>query len=408
MMSKNIIKSIKDTYNQFFSKEPINQELISKNVLAIINTLQANNFEAYIVGGAIRDILISLTPKDFDIATNAKPEEIRHLFKNSRIIGRRFRLVHIFFGRELIEVSTFRAKPEKVERLKNGILKDNEYGTKEEDAVRRDFTCNALYFDPKRNKIFDFFNGIEDLKNRHLNMIGNAKIRLAEDPVRAIRAIRFSAKLGFEIDNKLKQQIIQVLPELKKIPYSRLFDEILKIFLTGYAENSFKLVNDFNLAKIFFPSLQSGSKETISFIKRGLKKTDERIFFGKPINPGYLIAVFLWKDVKILQDNLAKKTKYPLTALNDAIEITLNKQNKIFPIQKRFITTMTEIWQLQPRFENLNKKRVFRLFAHPRFRAAYDFMLLRGEENEVNEQIISWWINFVESTDEERKALITN
>ena len=407
-MSKNIIKSIKDTYNQFFSKEPINQELISKNVLAIINTLQANNFEAYIVGGAILDILISLTPKDFDIATNAKPEEIRHLFKNSRIIGRRFRLVHIFFGRELIEVSTFRAKPEKVERLKNGILKDNEYGTKEEDAVRRDFTCNALYFDPKRNKIFDFFNGIEDLKNRHLNMIGNAKIRLAEDPVRAIRAIRFSAKLGFEIDNKLKQQIIQVLPELKKIPYSRLFDEILKIFLTGYAENSFKLVNDFNLAKIFFPSLQSGSKETISFIKRGLKKTDERIFLGKPINPGYLIAVFLWKDVKILQDNLAKKTKYPLTALNDAIEITLNKQNKIFPIQKRFITTMTEIWQLQPRFENLNKKRVFRLFAHPRFRAAYDFMLLRGEENEVNEQIISWWINFVESTDEERKALITN
>ncbi len=408
MMSKNIIKSIKDTYNHFFSKEPINQELISKNVLAIINTLQANNFEAYIVGGAIRDILISLTPKDFDIATNAKPEEIRHLFKNSRIIGRRFRLVHIFFGRELIEVSTFRAKPEKVERLKNGILKDNEYGTKEEDAVRRDFTCNALYFDPKRNKIFDFFNGIEDLKNRHLNMIGNAKIRLAEDPVRAIRAIRFSAKLGFEIDNKLKQQIIQVLPELKKIPYSRLFDEILKIFLTGYAENSFKLVNDFNLAKIFFPSLQSGSKETISFIKRGLKKTDERIFLGKPINPGYLIAVFLWKDVKILQDNLAKKTKYPLTALNDAIEITLNKQNKIFPIQKRFITTMTEIWQLQPRFENLNKKRVFRLFAHPRFRAAYDFMLLRGEENEVNEQIISWWINFVESSDEERKALITN
>ena len=408
MMSKNIIKGIKDTYNQFFSKEPINQELISKNVLAIINTLQANNFEAYIVGGAIRDILISLTPKDFDIATNAKPEEIRHLFKNSRIIGRRFRLVHIFFGRELIEVSTFRAKPEKVERLKNGILKDNEYGTKEEDAVRRDFTCNALYFDPKRNKIFDFFNGIEDLKNRHLNMIGNAKIRLAEDPVRAIRAIRFSAKLGFEIVNKLKQQIIQVLLELKKIPYSRLFDEILKIFLTGYAENSFKLVNDFNLAKIFFPSLQSGSKETISFIKRGLKKTDERIFLGKPINPGYLIAVFLWKDVKILQDNLAKKTKYPLTALNDAIEITLNKQNKIFPIQKRFITTMTEIWQLQPRFENLNKKRVFRLFAHPRFRAAYDFMLLRGEENEVNEQIISWWINFVESTDEERKALITN
>ena len=408
MMSKNIIKSIKDTYNQFFSKEPINQELISKNVLAIINTLQANNFEAYIVGGAIRDILISLTPKDFDIATNAKPEEIRHLFKNSRIIGRRFRLVHIFFGRELIEVSTFRAKPEKAERLKNGILKDNEYGTKEEDAVRRDFTCNALYFDPKRNKIFDFFNGIEDLKNRHLNMIGNAKIRLAEDPVRAIRAIRFSAKLGFEIDNKLKQQIIQVLPELKKIPYSRLFDEILKIFLTGYAENSFKLVNDFNLAKIFFPSLQSGSKETISFIKRGLKKTDERIFLGKPINPGYLIAVFLWKDVKILQDNLAKKTKYPLTALNDAIEITLNKQNKIFPIQKRFITTMTEIWQLQPRFENLNKKRVFRLFAHPRFRAAYDFMLLRGEENEVNEQIISWWINFVGSSDEERKALITN
>jgi len=408
LMSKNIIKSIKDTYNQFFSKEPINQELISKNVLAIINTLQANNFEAYIVGGAIRDILISLTPKDFDIATNAKPEEIRHLFKNSRIIGRRFRLVHIFFGRELIEVSTFRAKPEKAERLKNGILKDNEYGTKEEDAVRRDFTCNALYFDPKRNKIFDFFNGIEDLKNRHLNMIGNAKIRLAEDPVRAIRAIRFSAKLGFEIDNKLKQQIIQVLPELKKIPYSRLFDEILKIFLTGYAENSFKLVNDFNLAKIFFPSLQSGSKETISFIKRGLKKTDERIFLGKPINPGYLIAVFLWKDVKILQDNLAKKTKYPLTALNDAIEITLNKQNKIFPIQKRFITTMTEIWQLQPRFENLNKKRVFRLFAHPRFRAAYDFMLLRGEENEVNEQIISWWINFVGSSDEERKALITN
>lgn len=404
-MQKKILNSVKAAYHQFFSKEIISKDFISKNALEIIEKLQKHNFKAYIVGGAIRDILISLAPKDFDIVTNATPEEIRQLFKNSRIIGRRFRLVHIFFGRELIEVSTFRAKPEKIERLKNGVQKDNAFGTIEEDAERRDFTCNALYFDPIKNKIFDFYGGINDLETQQLKMIGDPKKRLAEDPVRAIRAIRFSAKLNFEIDFKLKQQIIKVLPELKKIPYSRIFDEVLKIFLTGHAEKSLNLFINFNLSDLFFPSLNTSSEDVNNFVLRGLKKTDDRIRIGKPINPGYLLAVFLWKDVNNLRNNFQKKSKYPITALNDAIEITLIKQNKVFPIQKRFITTMTEIWRLQPRFENLNKKRVFRLFSHPRFRAAYDFMLLRGEENEVDKELVTWWTNFVEADDGGRRKI---
>ena len=387
------------------TKSVINFQDIPTEVLDIIKKLQKNNFQAFIVGGAIRDLLTNLKPKDFDIATDATPEQIKKLFNNARIIGRRFKLVHIYFGRELIEVSTFRSKPAIKETLKNGVVKDNEYGSVDDDAKRRDFSMNAIYFDPIHNEFLDFFNGIEDIKKKKLVVIGDTAQRLEEDPVRAIRMIRFSAKLKIKLSATQKKHILDTLPKLANVPYSRLFDEILKIFLTGHAVDSFKLFEEYGLSKLFYPSLAHNQKN-MSFIMQGLKNTDDRIHNNKSINPAYLIGVFLWRDVKDLWEKKLREHHHLIPALNDAIENIIKKQNKTFPLQKRMMVTMTEIWRLQPRFEKLKKNRVIRLFSHPRFRAAYDFMLLRSSQSEVNNELSNWWIKFVETSDEDRKVIL--
>ena len=405
-MHTNLIESLKNTVGTLFIKPKIDVSKISKHALGIILSLQKNNYEAYIVGGAIRDILIDQNPKDFDIATSATPEQIRKLFKKSRIIGRRFKLVHVLDGRNIIEVSTFRAKPQEREIMANGVERDNAYGTLKEDAERRDFTSNSIYFNPTNNKLIDFYGGIDDIKNKQLTIIGIPEIRFQEDPIRILRAIRFAAKLDLSINEDIKSIIHKNINLLENIPYSRLFDEVMKLFLTGHALKSVILFNKFNLSKKFFPVLQSINPSTQAFLKQGLRDTDKRIHESKSVNPGFLLAVFLWRDVNEAWGKRKKTSINNTVALNTAIDFVLSKQSKIFPVQKRFIVTMSEIWRLQPRFENLNPKRIYRLLGHPRFRAAYDFLLLRNRQGEINNDLAQWWIKFVEADDKTKSILI--
>ena len=392
--------------NQLISPTKINHHLISEAAIDIISQLQVNNYEAYIVGGAIRDILLDYSPKDFDIATNAKPEDIRKIFKHSRIIGRRFKLVHVIYNRETIEVSTFRTAPIEKIHMKNGILKDNEYGSMREDIQRRDFTINALYYDPINKKLIDTYNGEDDVNNRIIKLIGDPHKRFTEDPIRILRALRFSAKLDMNIHHDTLKQIEPSMKLLETIPHSRLFDEILKFFLSGHAKKSLRLFREYNLTKKYLPSLDSLDCNFEKFVCKALENCDQRIANNKHISPGFIFSVFLWQDVfKLWKKNEAQYPHSSL-ALNDAIDRVILKQNKTFPIQKRFLTAMSEIWRLQIRFENLSQKKVYRLFTHPRFRAAYDFMLIRSESEQFDKNFSTWWKNFVDSDDKTSKKII--
>jgi poly(A) polymerase len=402
-MTGNFLKVIKKKIGSYFSPEKINHDLISPFAIEIIETLINHKYDAYIVGGAIRDILINQKPKDFDIATNATPEQVRSIFKKSRIIGRRFQIVHVVRHYETIEVSTFRSPPQNKIKMANGVFKDNEFGSINEDAARRDFTCNALYYDPVRNKLIDFYGGVKAIQRKELHLIGDPKIRFNEDPIRILRGIRFSAKLSMPLNKSLTDNINHSIPLLDNIPYSRLFDEIMKLFLTGHGVKSMALFKEFQLAYKYFPSLLR--EESYAFINQGLINTDFRVSNNKSINPGFLLAVFLWPDVKLTWEKSSKNI-HPTTALNDAIDNTLLKQSKIFPIQKRFSITMSEIWRLQPRFENLNPKRTYRLTGHPRFRAAYDFLLLRSLQDETLKNNASWWTHFMGADEDTRNKLI--
>jgi poly(A) polymerase len=394
--------------NQLISPTRINHHLISHAAIDIVLKLQENNYEAYIVGGAIRDILLDYSPKDFDIATNAKPEDIRKIFKYSRIIGRRFKLVHVIYNRETIEVSTFRTAPTEKIHMKNGILKDNEYGSMSEDIKRRDFTINALYYDPINKKLIDTFDGKSDIKKKIVKLIGDPQKRFTEDPIRVLRALRFTAKLDMDIHHDTFEHIKPSMKLLETIPHSRLFDEILKFFLTGHAKKSLIVFREYNLTKKYLPTMDSLNPNFERFVYKALDNCDQRIANNKHISPGFIFSVFLWQDVFELWKKNEAHYSHSSLALNDAIDRVIIKQNKIFPIQKRFLVAMSEIWRLQIRFENLSQKKVFRLFTHPRFRAAYDFMLIRSESDQFDKNLSHWWEKFVTSDDNTRKKLIKN
>ena len=394
--------------NQLISPTKINHHLISDAAIDIVLKLQENNYEAYIVGGAIRDILLDYSPKDFDIATNAKPEDIRKIFKYSRIIGRRFKLVHVIYNRETIEVSTFRTAPTEKIHMKNGILKDNEYGSMSEDIKRRDFTINALYYDPINKKLIDTFDGKSDIKKKIVKLIGDPEKRFTEDPIRVLRALRFTAKLDMGIHHDTLKHIKPSMKLLETIPHSRLFDEILKFFLTGHAKKSLIIFREFNLTKKYLPAMDSLNPSFERFVFKALDNCDQRIANNKHISPGFIFSVFLWQDVFELWKKNEANYSHSSLALNDAIDKVIIKQNKIFPIQKRFLVAMSEIWRLQIRFENLSQKKVYRLFTHPRFRAAYDFMLIRSESDQFDKNLSRWWEEFVTSDDNTRKKLIKN
>ncbi len=407
-MNSNLLHVFQEKIHSFFKSKRINHELISDSALDTLKILKKNNFDAFIVGGAIRDILMGYKPKDFDIATNATPEQVRSIFKKSRIIGRRFKLVHVIYGREIIEVSTFRAKPRQKIQMSNGVLKDNEYGSIKEDAERRDFTINALYYDVEDKNLIDFYGGLRDIQDNQLRLIGKPKLRYKEDPIRILRAIRFAAKLKMEIHSETLNEIRSSIDLLKSIPYSRLFDEVMKFFLTGHAQESMVLFKKYNLSNIYFPSLENNNKIVNNFLLQALENTDLRIKNDQSVNPGFLLAVFLWHDVDELFKKYKKKFPHPSLALNKAIDDVFHKQARIFPIQKRFSIAMSEIWRLQPKFNSTSSKKIYRLLGHPRFRASYDFLLLRCQTLEISESIGLWWTKFIESNKENQDFLITN
>ncbi len=404
---KKFKKSKKSNFEIDFKK--IDISLISVHAIKTIQVLEENGFEAYLVGGAVRDLLFGIKPKDFDVVTNATPDQIHHLFKRSRMIGRRFKLVHVIYGREVIEVSTYRSQQKEIPQADGSIIKDdNHYGTIEEDAVRRDFTINAMFYSPSYHKLVDFHDGLEDLNRGIIRIIGNAEKRYQEDPIRILRAFRVCAKLNMALNETSRAPIKKLVPLLHDIPHSRLFDEVIKFFLTGHALNSYRVMQDENIYSQFFLSPESESKDIDLFISNGLKNTDLRINQDKSCNPSFLFSFLLWHQVDDLWDRYNLELKHSIAGLNQAIDEVIENQIKLFPIHKRFTITMKEIWRLQPRFENQSPKKIYRLLLHPRFRAAYDFMLLRCESNQLDKNIGIWWTAFIDADHHEKSLMVKN
>ncbi len=404
---KKFKKSKKSNFEIDFKK--IDISLISVHAIKTIQVLEENGFEAYLVGGAVRDLLFGIKPKDFDVVTNATPDQIHHLFKRSRMIGRRFKLVHVIYGREVIEVSTYRSQQKEIPQADGSIIKDdNHYGTIEEDAVRRDFTINAMFYSPSYHKLVDFHDGLEDLNRGIIRIIGNAEKRYQEDPIRILRAFRVCAKLNMALNETSRAPIKKLVPLLHDIPHSRLFDEVIKFFLTGHALNSYRVMQDENIYSQFFLSPESESKDIDLFISNGLKNTDLRINQDKSCNPSFLFSFLLWHQVDVLWDRYNLELKHSIAGLNQAIDEVIENQIKLFPIHKRFTITMKEIWRLQPRFENQSPKKIYRLLLHPRFRAAYDFMLLRCESNQLDKNIGIWWTAFIDAGHHEKSLMVKN
>ncbi|MGJ8620705.1 MAG: polynucleotide adenylyltransferase PcnB [Methylophilaceae bacterium] len=392
-------------------KHKINQAMISSAALKTCEGLQNAGFDAYLVGGAVRDLLLDFKPKDFDVATNAEPEDVKKIFRRSRIIGKRFRLVHVLWGRETIEVSTFRghhhSEGDASVNDTGRILRDNIFGSMEEDAARRDFTANALYYNPKTEEVLDFHNGVADVKKRLLRMIGEPTKRYQEDPIRMLRAVRLSAKLGLNIDNATQKPIAELADLLHDVPPSRLFDEMLKLFLSGHAIESINILRAQHLHHGLLPLLDVVLEQPLGekFVMLALKNTDDRIMQGKSSNPSFLFATLLWHEVlKAWQENQKQAPLFP--ALYQAMDEVIQIQAKKLAIHNRFVSGMKEIWAMQPRFEQRSGKRPFGLLTHPKYRAGYDFMLLRCESGEIPAEIGEWWTTFAHANSEQRTAML--
>jgi poly(A) polymerase len=380
----------------------------------IIKKLQKAGHEAYLVGGCVRDLLLGHTPKDFDIATSAHPEQVRKLFSSCRLIGRRFRLAHIHFGRDYIEVATFRAPHDEgaggQTNAQGRIIHDNVYGTLEEDAWRRDFTINALYYNPVNGEILDFVGGLEDLDKRHISLIGDPEQRYREDPVRMMRALRFAAKLDCQIIGGTEALIKPMAALLGGVAPARLFDEMLKLLHSGYGLKSFRLLDEYCILAYLLPltvaSLEQDHDGTFQrLLDSALQNTDRRIAEGKSVMPPFLYAILLWDKVDRLQ-NKAQQDGHPeIQALNLAATEVLRKQVQYTAIPKRFSNITREIWTLQPRFKNREQRRANALFNNIRFRAAYDFLCLRAQAGEAVKEDCAWWTTFQEATPEERQLM---
>ena len=378
----------------------ISRRNISNGALRVLYRLNEAGYQAFLVGGAVRDLLLGGHPKDFDIATNATPEEVRGLFRNCRLIGRRFRLAHVVFGREIVEVATFRGTSDDGSgdrHLVDGrLVRDNVYGTIEEDALRRDFTVNALYYDIADFSVRDYVGGMQDLTERCLRLIGDPESRYREDPVRMLRAARLAAKLDFTIAPETAAPFAQLGSLLAEAPPARLFDESLKLFLSGYGLASFHALQTHGLMKHVFPATARSLASTHAdrfrvLIERTLASTDERVRADKPVTPAFLFAALLWEPVRAVAEDLIAGGGDPGTAWATASERIMAEQAGRVAIPRRFAGSIEEIWLLQPRFEQRIKKRVFRLLAHPRFRAAYDFLLLRASESPALTELAEWW-----------------
>ncbi|MDD5472029.1 MAG: polynucleotide adenylyltransferase PcnB [Sideroxydans sp.] len=391
-----------------FSQHKVAREGISYASRRVTDGLQAAGFQAYVVGGAVRDLLLDRHPKDFDVATDATPEEVKRVFRRARIIGRRFRLVHVMFGDETVEVSTFRRaiEAEDAETDAHGrILRDNEFGDQEQDAARRDFTANGLFYDPSSQEIFDYHNGYADIRANTLRMIGDPEVRYREDPVRMLRAVRLSAKLGMKLEPATAAPIAKMKELLSNVPEARLFDEMLKLLLSGHALACIKKLRAMHLHHGLLPMLDVILEQPMGekFVMAALQNTDQRIADEKPTSPAFLFAALLWHEVLAVWNAKQEAGEKPVGALHEAMEEVLDRQRAKLAIPRRYDTVMKEIWLLQPRFEQRAGQRPFRLLALPRFRAAYDFLLLRCESGEADKELGAWWEEF-QHTNEDRRA----
>jgi poly(A) polymerase len=423
------------------SEHSISRAAISPNALKVLYRLKDAGYQGFLVGGAVRDLLLGLTPKDFDVATNALPEEVRRLFRNCRLIGRRFRLAHVHFGREIIEVATFRAtaapEREDAEDLDpdadnegapsdftarddsehrafdqtGRILRDNIYGTIEEDVWRRDFAANGLYYNIDDFSIWDFVDGVSDVRARRLKLIGDPETRYREDPVRMLRAVRFAAKLDFSIEPQTEAPIGKLAYLLDGVPPARLFDECLKLFLSGFGAKSYRLLKQYGLFEHLFPlSAAAFALPPYAYaqemLERGLVNTDERIAADKPVTPTFLFAVLLWGAVlRELNERLAGPAP-DLAQLMQACDTVLRAQQSRVAIPRRFAMPMRELLMLQPRFNRRSGVKSLSLLQHPRFRAAYDFLLLRAQVGVADPELAKWWTDIQVLPQEERVELV--
>ncbi len=391
----------------------VSRQEISKSALKVLYRLHKAGYQAFLVGGCVRDVLVGLHPKDFDVATDATPDEVRALFGNCRLIGRRFRLAHVRFGREIIEVATFRAAAEHsdddVEHDKEGrLIRDNVYGSIDEDVWRRDFTCNALYYNIADFSIWDYVGGVEDVRNKRLVLIGDPEVRLREDPVRMLRAVRFAGKLDFDIDRRVVDAMHHHAPLLANVPPSRLFDEFLKLFQSGHAVTTFDLLQEHGLFRELFPATAEaleGDAEFGAFVRAALENTDRRVAADKSVTPMFLLGVFFWKPVVELarQRRAEEKMTEPQALSLASYDIVADQQRRL-SIPRRFTVPMREMLSLQPRFRSTRGKRAMKLLNHRRFRAAYDFMLLLSEVGQFDPQAAKFWTDVQTQSDEQRVA----
>lgn len=402
----------------------ISRKDISPNALKVLYRLNDAGYEAYLVGGCIRDLLLGQTPKDFDVVTNANPDQVRQVFKNCRLIGRRFRLAHVVFGPEIIEVATFRGHHsggEEEENLPAGvrsdhgqILRDNVYGTIEEDAERRDFSINALYYSVRDFAIYDFANGVAAIEAGSIELIGDPQTRYREDPVRMLRAIRFATKLNMQIAPATAAPIHELAGLLKNIPAARLFDESLKLLLAGKAFDNFMLLKEFGIIKELLPQVhkvlkQDSEGKVLELITSALQDTDERVAQDKPVTPAFVYAALLWYPVELrMQTLLIESGLNDIDALNIAMTEVLDDVVRLIGIPKRFTLSIRDIWALQGRLSKRAGRRAFKLMEQPKFRGALDFMQLRAKaEGGALEELAVWWQQFVHASDEEREELVS-
>ena len=417
---KNFVRKLCPAKPKTFNREPrvlkreehgIDPKLVSWQAKRTCEQLQKYGYKAYIVGGAVRDLLLGVRPKDFDVATDATPSEVKRTQRRALIIGRRFQIVHVMFGSEIIECSTFRALDAAGVRkdAEGRVVSDNVFGPMWQDAARRDFTVNALYYDPMTEEVFDYHDGFKDLKNRTLKIIGDPRARYREDPVRMMRAIRIAGKLGFSIDKATRKPISEMADLLRNVPAARLFDEMMKLFNCGKAEKCLRDMRESNLLHPLLPILDVilGEPQGEEFLMLAMHRTDERIAIGKKISPSFLFATLLWPQVRKRWEAYEAKSKMtrPLALLR-ATEDVIANQARGFVVQNRFITDMQTIWLLQLRFEKRSGKNPYTLIEHPKYRAAFDFMLLRNQLGHVSDEQVEWWKQFVAADVEARKAMV--
>ena len=383
------------------SKHNISRQNISPHALKVLYRLKRARFDAYLVGGSVRDLLLSRKPKDFDVVTNARPKQIKKIFQNSRIIGRRFKLVHVYFENEVIDVSTFRGNMDTGQRIKKSKRMDqkekkqhsatNVYGTMEEDVYRRDITINALYYNIENFSIVDYVNGMADIEKKTIRIIGKVRERFTEDPIRILRTIRLAKKLNFNISYQIKPYLSQMKSLLLSLPSARLLDEIIKLFFHGAAYSTYRALETYNIFSIIFPGCaQKTTAQFTTFLKTALKTMDKRFFEEKTLTPAFLLAVFLWMPLQVYLKSLRKK--YSLySALHQGIHHIFDEQKSALPISKRFKRMIRQIWILQFKFEKYTPKKAFRIKKQRYFKAGLDFLIIRAHRKPALQSIVSQW-----------------